>query len=76
MNVTKGLSSLYMLSGRGLDNGEEGAVLLASQVTHFPATSSITFKVATVCHGLEEKKIQAGAELCQAQFKLGYLNQL
>ena len=32
MSITKGLTCLGMLSGRGLDNGEEGAVMLANQV--------------------------------------------
>ena len=32
MSTNKGLIYLGMLSGRGLDNGEEGAVMLANQV--------------------------------------------
>merc|ERR1712142_439006 len=43
MDVSKGLSSLGLMSGRGLDNGEYGAVMLANQV-------------CTVTQDLEEKK--------------------
>ena len=32
MNLTKALTSLRLVTGRGMDNGEEGAVLLANQV--------------------------------------------
>ena len=32
MSITRGLTCLGMLAGRGLDNGQEGAVMLANQV--------------------------------------------
>ena len=43
MNVTKALSSLKMVTGRGMDNGIDGAVMLANQV-------------CTVVHDLEQKR--------------------
>ena len=32
MNVTKALGCLRLMTGRGMDNGEDGAILLANQV--------------------------------------------
>ena len=43
MNPTKALTSLRLVTGRGMDNGAEGALLLANQVS-------------LVVHDLEQKR--------------------
>ena len=44
MNPTKALTALRLVTGRGMDNGAEGAQLLANQVTKNSPFAGMTNK--------------------------------
>ena len=58
MNSTKALTQLGFVTARGLDNGEQGALLLSNQVGRGGHILQSLFLSQTVeqIHGMEEKR--------------------
>ena len=63
MTITKGLTCLGLMTGRGLDDGEEGAVKLANQVKWVVSlrwsvrwSDVFGWQVCTVLYNIEEKR--------------------